>query len=104
MSVTNKPEVCGGLHIRWFLNISTKVCMNESTSAKSSMSSPITTIGKARPFRSAVCVATLWMRLAMLFDRTTEVSDGDEPPLTLELTPTRTAHPHSLDRLVQQFT
>ena len=32
-----------------------------------------------------------------------EVSDGDEPPLTWQLTLSRTAHPRSLDRLVRPF-
>src|SRR6266536_1298526 len=35
------------------------------------------------------------------FRRTIEVSDGDEPPLTLELILSLTAHPRSLHRLVR---
>src|SRR5438552_4447305 len=49
-------------------------------------------------FRSGSRLASAQRRL------TTEVSDGDEPPLTLQLTLSRQAHPRSLHRLVRNST
>ena len=40
-------------------------------------------------------------RLNFMSQRTSEVSDGDEPTVTVQFKVTRTAHPRSLHRLVR---